>query len=136
MPGQSAQWVATARALRRAGFGVRGPEVDAAVTWDWPSYVHAMLAGNPHAHPGPRATPMPALAKPSPPGRRATPAARKEFGRQLSEQTTVLSGWWLRRMVAVQQPLPEKLTLLWHNHFATSAQKVRVAAHMAAQNQK
>src|SRR5581483_8393639 len=25
---------------------------------------------------------------------------------------------------------------LWHNHFATSAQKVRVAAYMAAQNQK
>ena len=39
-------------------------------------------------------------------------------------------------MAAVQQPVHEKLTLLWHNHFATSAQKVRVAAHMAAQNQK
>ena len=39
-------------------------------------------------------------------------------------------------MVAVQQPVHEKLTLLWHNHFATSAQKVRAAAHMAAQNQK
>jgi uncharacterized protein (DUF1800 family) len=39
-------------------------------------------------------------------------------------------------MLAVQQPIHEKLTLLWHNHFATSAQKVRVAAHMAAQNQK
>ena len=49
---------------------------------------------------------------------------------------TELSDWWLRRMVAVQQPIHEKLTLLWHNHFATSAEKVRVAAHMAAQNQK
>lgn len=39
-------------------------------------------------------------------------------------------------MVAVDQPVHEKLTLLWHNHFATSARKVRVAAHMAAQNQK
>lgn len=47
-----------------------------------------------------------------------------------------LSGWWLRRMVAVGQPIHEKLTLLWHNHFATSAQKVRIAAYMAAQNQK
>ena len=25
---------------------------------------------------------------------------------------------------------------MWHNHFATSAQKVRIAAYMAAQNQK
>jgi uncharacterized protein (DUF1800 family) len=39
-------------------------------------------------------------------------------------------------MVSVGQPIGEKLTLLWHNHFATSAQKVRAAAYMAAQNQK
>ena len=39
-------------------------------------------------------------------------------------------------MIAVDQPIHEKLTLLWHNHFATSARKVRVAAYMAAQNQK
>ena len=31
-------------------------------------------------------------------------------------------------MAAVQEPVHEKLTLLWHNHFATSAQKVPVAA--------
>jgi uncharacterized protein (DUF1800 family) len=39
-------------------------------------------------------------------------------------------------MVAVQQPIHEKLTLLWHNHFATSAEKVRQVSDMAAQNQK
>src|SRR6201999_1981467 len=55
---------------------------------------------------------------------------------QLSERQDALSDWWLHRMVSVGQPVHEKLTLLWHNHFATSAQKVRVAAHMAAQNQK
>jgi uncharacterized protein (DUF1800 family) len=49
---------------------------------------------------------------------------------------TELSEWWLRRMVAVQQPIHEKLTLLWHNHFATSGEKVQYAAYMAAQNQK
>ena len=32
MPGQSTQWISAARMLRRAGFGVTGPEVDAAVT--------------------------------------------------------------------------------------------------------
>ena len=122
--------------LRRAGFGVTGPEVDAALTRDWPTYVDAMLAANPDADPGAVATPMPTFASPPAPGKGATPAARKEFGRQLAEQESVLSGWWLRRMVAVSQPLHEKLTLLWHNHFATSAQKVRAASHMAAQNQK
>ena len=136
MPGQSAQWVATARVLRRAGFGVTGPEVDNVVTRDWPAYVDAMLGANPDADPGAVATPMPDLAPPRMPGKGATPAARKQFGRQLSEQADLLSDWWLRRMVAVRQPVHEKLTLLWHNHFATSAQKVRVAAYMAAQNQK
>src|SRR5277367_910178 len=136
MPGQSSQWVATARALRRAGFGVTGPEVDAAVRQDWPSYVDAMLGSDPDADPGAVATPMPSLAEPRAPGKGATPAARKQYHRQLSEQQGVLSDWWLRRMVAVRQPVHEKLTLLWHNHFATSAQKVRAASHMAAQNQK
>ena len=136
MPAQSAQWVATARVLRRAGFGVTGPEVDAVVTRDWAAYVDAMLGANPDADPGAVATPMPSLDPPRAPGKGGTPAARKQFGHQLAEQAGMLSGWWMRRMVAVQQPVHEKLTLLWHNHFATSTQKVRVAAYMAAQNQK
>ena len=103
---------------------------------DWPAYVEAALAANPDADPGAVATPLPALAPLRPPGRAATQAARQQYRRELSEQEAALCGWWLRRMVAVQQPMHEKLTLLWHNHFATSAQKVRVAAYMAAQNQK
>ncbi len=136
MAGQSARWITTARVLRRAGFGVTGAQVDAAVGQDWPVYLDSALAANPDADPGAVATPLPALAPLRPPGRAATPAARQQYRRELSEQEAALCGWWLRRMVAVQQPLHEKLTLLWHNHFATSAQKVRVAAYMAAQNQK
>ena len=128
MAGESTQWITTARTLCRAGFGVTGPEVDAALNRDWPAYVDAMLGANPDADPGAVATPMPTLPSPRAPGKGATPAARKEFGRQLAAQEGMLSGWWLRRMVAVQQPVHEKLTLLWHNHFATSAQKVRVAS--------
>jgi uncharacterized protein (DUF1800 family) len=136
MPGQSSQWVATARVLRRAGFGATGPEVDAAVRQDWPSYVDAVLGANPDADPGAIATPMPSLTTPRPPGKGATPANRKQYNQQLTEQLGALSNWWLQRMVYVRQPVHEKLTLLWHNHFATSAQKVRSAAQMAAQNQK
>ena len=136
MAGESAQWISTARVLRRAGFGVTGPEVDAALTRDWPAYVDAMLGANLDADPGAVATPMPTFPSPRAPGKSATQAARKEFGRELAEQEGMLSSWWLRRMVAVGQPVHEKLTLLWHNHFATSAQKVRAASQMAAQNQK
>jgi uncharacterized protein (DUF1800 family) len=42
--------------------------------------------------------------------------------------------WWLYRMLYSANPLVEKMTLFWHNHFATSYAKVRSAGHMAAQN--
>jgi uncharacterized protein (DUF1800 family) len=131
---QSAQWMTTARVLRRAGFGASGAQIDAVATQDLSRYLDGALGSDPDADPGAQATPMPQMQAPlSRPGKHATPAARKQFNRQLSDEMTVLSAWWLRRMVAVDEPIHEKLTLLWHNHFATSAGKVRVAAHMAAQ---
>ena len=33
--------------------------------------------------------------------------------------------WWLDRMYTTRRPLQEKMTLFWHGHFATSAQKVK-----------
>ncbi|WP_343601202.1 DUF1800 domain-containing protein [Mycobacterium sp.] len=136
MVGQPARWTATARALRRCGFGVTGARVDAMAGQDWAGYVGAALDADPDADAGAVATPMPTLPAPRGPGRNAAIAARKQYNRQLSEQMTELSRWWLRRMAAVDQPMHEKLTLLWHNHFATSAQKVQVASYMAEQNQK
>ena len=40
--------------------------------------------------------------------------------------------WWLDRMVRSRHPLQEKLTLFWHDHFATSDQDTPL---MLAQNQ-
>ncbi len=45
-----------------------------------------------------------------------------------------LQAWWLHRMHHSTNPLTEKLTLFWHNHFATSHAKVRSVPHMATQN--
>src|SRR3954462_6287903 len=39
--------------------------------------------------------------------------------------------WWLDRMVRTQRPLEEKLTLFWHDHFATTNQDTPL---MLAQN--
>ena len=39
-----------------------------------------------------------------------------------------LKAWWIRRMTTTPRPLEEKMTLFWHGHFATSAQKVRSSA--------
>jgi len=45
-----------------------------------------------------------------------------------------LQAWWLYRMHYSANPHLEKLTLFWHNHFATSINKVRSVPHMATQN--
>jgi uncharacterized protein (DUF1800 family) len=41
--------------------------------------------------------------------------------------------WWLYRMLYSPHPLREKLTLFWHNHFATSNAKVQNAGYMLGQ---
>src|SRR6266545_1324041 len=46
-----------------------------------------------------------------------------------------LKAWWIFRMVAGPDPLGERLTLLWHNHFASSNEKVRDMAAMRRQNE-
>lgn len=45
-----------------------------------------------------------------------------------------LQGWWLYRMLHTPHPLQERLTLFWHNHFATSVAKVASMPAMFAQN--
>jgi len=46
-----------------------------------------------------------------------------------------LKAWWAYRMYAGPDPLGERLTLLWHNHFATSNEKVNDVAAMKRQNE-
>jgi uncharacterized protein (DUF1800 family) len=41
--------------------------------------------------------------------------------------------WWLYRMLYSPHPLREKVTLFWHNHFATSNTKVNNAGYMLGQ---
>jgi uncharacterized protein (DUF1800 family) len=46
-----------------------------------------------------------------------------------------LKAWWIFRMLIGPDPLRERLTLMWHNHFATSNEKVRDVAAMRRQNE-
>ncbi|GIW80093.1 MAG: hypothetical protein KatS3mg105_1900 [Gemmatales bacterium] len=41
--------------------------------------------------------------------------------------------WWLYRMLYTPHPLREKMTLFWHNHFATSNAKVNNIGYMLGQ---
>lgn len=133
---QSPQWIATARLLRRTGFGTTGRDVDAAVGQDRAAYLDTALAMDPESDPGALATPMPSVPMPPFPSPDASQAENDAFIAQCLTQTGELVSWWIRRMAAVRQPLHEKLTLLWHNHFAVSAEKVRVAELMSRQNAK
>ncbi|MCY3964635.1 MAG: DUF1800 domain-containing protein [Acidobacteria bacterium] len=49
-------------------------------------------------------------------------------------ETRRLALWWADRMVVTPRPLEEKMTLFWHDHFATSEVKVRDARKMHLQN--
>jgi uncharacterized protein (DUF1800 family) len=46
-----------------------------------------------------------------------------------------LRAWWLYVITNSPDPLLERLTLFWHNHFATSNAKVQNVAYMYQQNQ-
>ncbi|MBJ7336296.1 DUF1800 domain-containing protein [Mycolicibacterium sp.] len=133
---QSRDWIATARLLRRIGFGTTGPQVDAVVSRGWSAHLDEILDLDPDADPGAVATPMPKPITPPLPNPSSTSNDLEAFSREVAAQMRDLEFWWLRRMAAVEQPIHEKLTLLWHNHFATSADKVVAAEYMGAQNQK
>ncbi|HJT32899.1 MAG TPA: DUF1800 domain-containing protein [Pirellulales bacterium] len=45
-----------------------------------------------------------------------------------------LKAWWIYRMLFSPDPLGERLTLIWHNHFATSNRKVEDVSLMRRQN--
>lgn len=122
--------------LRRAGFGASGPQVDDVAGQDWSAYLDGALGSDPDSDPGAIATPMPMPVTPPVPGDHATKQERTAFAQTLFTQMQELSAWWMRRMAAVHQPIHEKLTMVWHNHFATSAEKVLAAELMALQNQK
>ena len=64
-----------------------------------------------------------------------TPEQRQQANRrELVERGLELRTWWVAEMLSTPSPLTEKMTLFWHNHFATSQQKVRSANLMYRQN--
>ena len=44
--------------------------------------------------------------------------------RELVERGLEIRTWWVAEMLSTPTPLTEKMTLFWHNHFATSNAKV------------
>ena len=63
-----------------------------------------------------------------------SPEERQMENRKNAEHAFQLREWWFREMLTTPSPLTEKMTLFWHNHFATSQQKVRFTPFMYRQN--
>jgi uncharacterized protein (DUF1800 family) len=105
--------------FRRAAFGASWPEIENAVTVGVEATVDQLLKGG---------------------------EGQAEFNQimdELAPETATnedsprpdrLQGWWLARMINTPFPLLERMTLFWHNHFATSIAKVRHPYLMKQQN--
>ncbi|WP_457335541.1 DUF1800 domain-containing protein [Rhizobacter sp. P5_C2] len=61
--------------------------------------------------------------------------ARKAARQQARRDTLDLAAWWLQEMRDTPAPLAERMALFWHNHFATSVQKVQNPQGMFIQQQ-
>ncbi|NGN64720.1 DUF1800 domain-containing protein [Streptomyces sp. A7024] len=115
------------RLLQRTGFstgaGDGGGGFDSAVG-------RVLAPGDdPDAPPPPELGPLPMRGK-----RKGDEGAKKAYREAVRGQREALTIWWLDRMVATRRPWVEKRTLLWHDHWATSIQKVKSGQAMLAQN--
>jgi hypothetical protein len=110
---------------RRAAFGGSWPELQAAIKAGPEATVDKLLAG------GPGQAEFDQLMDAVAPG---VAAPRQPQFNQNDPFGVDLEGWWLHRMILTPHPLQERMTLFWHNHFATSIAKVRLPALMRDQN--
>jgi uncharacterized protein (DUF1800 family) len=125
-----------AHLLRRATFGPRADEVDAAEKAG-PDGTLAGLVRPAAPDAGAAATPMP-LYGPDPRfslGANPSREQRQQAQQEEADQTRSAVLWWLDRMVAANHQLAEKLVFFWHGHWATSVQKVNDPGMMLVQQQ-
>ena len=105
------------RLLWRAGFGPRPGDVE-----------HVVAVGIPAA--------VRELVHPTGAAKLTGPEPRDEDGNELAPYDAWGHDhcWWLDRMVRSSQPLVERMTLIWHDWFATSNDKVGSQRMMLDQN--
>lgn len=98
---------------RRAAFGAAPAELERAVSTGLPATLDLLMNGAPDAA--------------------ALLELITEAGKFIDSPAD-LRVWWLYSMIEGGHPLREKLTLFWHNHFATSYAKIRLTKLMYEQN--
>jgi uncharacterized protein (DUF1800 family) len=118
--------------LTRVGFSPSESELDAYAGLTRPEAVDRLLAQTGHVamQPPPAWVNEPIIPYNKLPDEEARKAAR----RQNAARELELRAWWLGEMIRTPSPLTERMTLFWHNHFVSSAQKVQFAQLMYRQN--
>lgn len=108
--------------LLRTGFAPSPADISALVGQSADAVVARTLARPPQTlTPAPEFTHRPFV----PPPARDAPFEQAQAWRNAQRlQGMEIKAWWMREMVATGHPLHERMTLFWHNHFATSQAKV------------
>ena len=75
------------------------------------------------------------LPPPVPYGSLKTTEEKQAMRQQQQLEGLELKTWWMREMIESSAPLQERMTLFWHNHFASSQQKVVSSQAMWRQHQ-
>ena len=120
--------------LNRTGFGATDAEIRDYAALERGEAVERLLSG---ARREASVAPPAFVSDPFTPYyklRQMSAEERMAAQRKLVQQGFELRAWWLREMLFSPSPLTEHMTLFWHNHFATSQQKVRVSSLMYRQN--
>jgi hypothetical protein len=110
-PEWNAKWIA--HLYRRAAFGPSPADTKQALADGFAKTLDRLMTGEPDS--------------------RELLQFLSDTGRYFKSDTQ-LRAWWLLVMIDGKHPLREKLTLFWHNHFATSYAKVQRTQLMFEQN--
>jgi uncharacterized protein (DUF1800 family) len=118
--------------LSRAGFGASLAEVETFARLSRAQATERLLAPRGDVLPAPDWVREPYF----PPGRLGSLDAetRSRMVAERIERGIALREWWLRQMLVTPDPLRERMTLFWHNHFVSGIQKVQSPQLMYRQN--
>ena len=121
--------------ILRTGFAPTQVEVDAISGQSADAAVARLLAAakaSKTIHPAPGFV---ALPPPIPYAFLKTKEEQQAMRQQQQREGLDLKTWWMQEMIESPAPLQERMTLFWHNHFATSQQKVIRSQAMWNQHQ-
>ncbi len=121
--------------LVRTGFAPTHAQVQAITGQSATRAVDDLLARAKTAKPLAPAPDFVGLPAPIPYNLMRTQEERQAARQQQMREGLDLKTWWMREMIESSAPLAERMTLFWHNHFATSQQKVVRSQAMWNQHQ-